>query len=451
MRMKKAFAILMACILATSLFACGTTPTETTAATTAAVAATTAAAETTAATTAAPQPVTLRMAWWGSQTRHDITQQAIDLYKTRNPNITIEAEFYDFEGYFNKLNTLVASNDVWDIFQLGGNFPTYIDKIVPLDDFIKSGVVDVSNTTDMFLKTTQDNGKQIGLSNGVNTYGIAYDPAMFASAGVAEPTDNWTWDDWKQACLTIHEKLGIYGSSKMDDFIGGASMGISQEGYDLNFFAPTNDKLGFTDPNMLVSYFQIRKDLVDAGAYPDPGAIAEIKDIEGDFLVTGEAAMTWVASNQMPTIAKAANREIKLAVAPRKKADGPSGMTIQSSQMLCVSADSKNPTEAAAFISYFQNDEEANTFLNGERGVPIMANVRNKLIASADASRKIMYDYVDKVGSFKTGDKVNVISPKEKTEIEDQYKLLMDKVVFGDITPEAAAKEFYDFSVAKFQ
>ena len=38
---------------------------------------------------------------------------------------------------------------------------------------------------------------------------------MFAEAGVAEPTDIWTWDDYANAANTIHEKLGIYGCSSM--------------------------------------------------------------------------------------------------------------------------------------------------------------------------------------------------------------------------------------------
>lgn len=394
--------------------------------------------------------VTLRMAWWGSQTRHDATVAVIELYEAQNPNVDIEYEFYDFDGYFTKLNTLVASNTVWDIFQLGGNFPTYLDKIVPVDDYIEDGTIDVSNSTEAFLQTTQWEGQQLAVSSGVNTYGIAYDPALFAEAGVDEPTENWTWSDWKEACLKIHEELGIYGSSKMDDFIAGATMGVAQEDFSLNFFAITNDKLGFDDPTMMTDYFSIRKELVEAGAYPDPGAIAEIKDIEGDYLVTGEAAMTWVASNQMPTIAEAAGREIKIATVPRKEADGPSGAAIQSSQMLCISKDSAAPDEAAKFISFFLNDEEANTILNGERGVSIMSNVRDILQADADEAKNAMYDYIDLVGSFETGE-INVISPDVKTEIEDQYKLIMDQVIYGEKTPEEAAQAVFDFATEKFQ
>lgn len=394
--------------------------------------------------------ITLRMAWWGSQVRHDATIKVIELYESLNPAINIEYEFYDFDGYFTKLNTLVAGNDVWDVFQLGGNFPTYVDKIVPVDDYITNGIIDITNTTDSYLKTTQSDGKQIGMSVGVNCYGVAYDPALFKEAGVPEPTENWTWDEYAKACKTIHEKLGIYGSSKFDDFISGCTMGISQEELNLNFFATSNDKLGFDDPTMLTKYIQMRADLTKDGAYPDPGGIAEIKDIEGDYIVTGDAAMTFVASNQFIALSDAAGRELKLATVPRKSADGPSGSTIQSSQMLCVSKDSKYQEEAAKFIDFFVSDIEANKILAGERGVSIMSNVRENLQAEMADKNKSVYDFVDLIGSFESGE-VNPVSPTPKTEIEDQYKILIEQVIYGEKTAQEAANEIYEFASGKFK
>ncbi|MBR1440612.1 MAG: extracellular solute-binding protein, partial [Lachnospiraceae bacterium] len=121
-----------------------------------------------AETTAEEEEITLRMAWWGSQNRHDKTIAAIELYESLHPNIKFEYEYYSFDDYFTKLKTLVASDEVWDVFQLGGNFPMYLDKIYPLDEFIASGVVDVSNISEANLKTTRDtDGTQLGLTNGI--------------------------------------------------------------------------------------------------------------------------------------------------------------------------------------------------------------------------------------------------------------------------------------------
>lgn len=448
MKLKRVLALFLAILMTVSLAACKGKDTKTD---TGANTEQTGSEGTTASETPSEgEQVVLRMGWWGSQARHDKTIQVIEMYEKENPNVKIEYEFYDYDGYFTKLNTLVASDKVWDMFQLGGNFPAYLSKIVPVDDYISSGVIDTKKTTDAFLKTTQYEGKQIGISNGVNTYGIAYDPALFSEAGVAEPAENWTWEDYAAACNTIHEKLGIFGSSKFDDFAAGCGSGIPQADIKFNFYATTNDGLGFDDYNLLTDYIQMRADLTASGAYPDPGALAEIKDIEGDYLVTGEAAMTWVASNQFIALAQAAGRELKLAPIPRKTADGPAGAAIQSSQMFCISQDSQYPEEAAKFLNYFWTSEEANKILAGERGMSIFSNVTDALAPELTAEQVAANEFVNLVGSFEVGE-TNPVSPEPYQAITDYYNLTIQKVIYGELTPDEGAKGFYDFAISQFK
>lgn len=412
-----------------------------------------------AVTPESAEPVTLRMAWWGSQTRHDLTVQVIEMYEKENPNVKIEYEFFSFDDYFTKLKTLVASDQVWDIFQLGGNFPMYMDKIYFLNEYIDSGIVDVSNISDSYLKITQDTqGNQIGLSNGLNTYGIAYDVDMFNEAGVPLPTENWTWDDYADAAMKIHEATGHFGTSGFgtSDFIAGCSTYIGQCGKvgEYGFFNLDLTGVGFDDASMLEPYIQMRADLIKAGASPDAGAEAEVTNIENDFLVTGEAGMTWLAVNQFPTIydiCKEEGRTLALATVPRIKADGPSGAAIQSSQMLCVSQDSQHKEEAAKFISWFQNSTECNDVLQGERGIPINTTVRESLQASASEGKAAMFDFVDLVGTFEIPEKINVLSPDGQDEVVDAYRNYIQQVVYGEITAAEAAQKTYADAEAIFK
>ena len=162
---KKIIAATMAAAMCVSLAACGgSTASSSAAESTASSTAESTASSTADAASTGDEEVDLRMAWWGSQDRHDRTIKAIELYESLHPNVKIEYEYYSFDDYFTKLKTLVASDQVWDIFQLGGNFPMYMDKIYPLDDYIASGVVDVSGIGDANLKTTQDTeGHQLGI------------------------------------------------------------------------------------------------------------------------------------------------------------------------------------------------------------------------------------------------------------------------------------------------
>lgn len=99
MKLRRLMALTTAAIMAASLTACGGQKAETN----------TQAAESGKESAAAGEQVTLRMAWWGSQTRHDATNKVIEMYEEQNPNVHIEAEFYDFDSYFTKLDTLVAA------------------------------------------------------------------------------------------------------------------------------------------------------------------------------------------------------------------------------------------------------------------------------------------------------------------------------------------------------
>jgi len=461
---KKLLAVLLSVAMVLSLTACGSSTEEAAApaeeaAVEEAPAEEAPAEEAPAEEAATEEPITLRMAWWGSQERHDRTVKVIEMYEAENPNVDIEYEFYSFDDYFTKLKTLVASDQVWDVFQLGGNFPEYMDKIYFMNEFIDSGVVNTDKISDAYLKITQDTaGNQIGLSNGLNTYGIAYDVDMFNAAGVPLPTDTWTWDDYADAARKIAESTGHFGSScfaNNDEFIAGCSTFIGQQGAvgEYGFFNLELTDLGFDDPNMLVPYIEMRASLIAEGASPDAGAAMEVTNIENDFLVTGEAAMAWIAVNQFPTIydiCKAEGRNLALATIPRATADGPAGSVIQSSQMLCVSQDSANKEAAAAFISWFQNSTDCNNVLQGERGIPINSDVLASLKGNASEGQQIMYDYVDLVGTFETPEKINVLSPAGQDQVVDQYNTYMHQVASGDMTAEDAAQKTFDAAKAIF-
>lgn len=461
---KKLLAVLLSAAMVFSLTACGSSTEEAAApaeeaAVEEAPAEKAPAEEASAEEAATEEPITLRMAWWGSQERHDRTVKVIEMYEAENPNVNIEYEFYSFDDYFTKLKTLVASDQVWDVFQLGGNFPEYMDKIYFMNEFIDSGVVNTDKISDAYLKITQDTaGNQIGLSNGLNTYGIAYDVDMFNAAGVPLPTDTWTWDDYADAARKIAESTGHFGSScfaNNDEFIAGCSTFIGQQGAvgEYGFFNLELTDLGFDDPNMLVPYIEMRSSLIAEGASPDAGAAMEVTNIENDFLVTGEAAMAWIAVNQFPTIydiCKAEGRNLALATIPRATADGPAGSVIQSSQMLCVSQDSANKEAAAAFISWFQNSTDCNNVLQGERGIPINSDVLASLKGNASEGQRIMYDYVDLVGTFETPEKINVLSPAGQDQVVDQYNTYIHQVASGDMTAEDAAQKTFDAAKAIF-
>src|SRR5690606_12574993 len=84
------------------------------------------------------EPVTLRMYWWGGDNRHERTQQAIDLFEDKYPNITVEPEFADWTGYWEKLATSTAGKNMPDVIQMDQLYlASYADRgtLVDLTDY----------------------------------------------------------------------------------------------------------------------------------------------------------------------------------------------------------------------------------------------------------------------------------------------------------------------------
>ncbi|MCM2675359.1 extracellular solute-binding protein [Alkalicoccobacillus plakortidis] len=54
------------------------------------------------------EQVKLRMSWWGSQERHDMTFKIIEMYEKENPNVKIEPEFTGWDGYFERMAAQAA-------------------------------------------------------------------------------------------------------------------------------------------------------------------------------------------------------------------------------------------------------------------------------------------------------------------------------------------------------
>ena len=62
--------------------------------------------------------ITIRIAWWGGESRHGYTQELLDLYTENHPNVHFEASPSGWDGYFEKLSTQAASGSMPDIVQM---------------------------------------------------------------------------------------------------------------------------------------------------------------------------------------------------------------------------------------------------------------------------------------------------------------------------------------------
>lgn len=444
-------------ILSLIIVACGTasdtTSSNPTAASDSPAASSGAAASAAASTEGAPaaggEPVELRIAWWGSQSRHDRTIQVIEMFQQKHPNIKITPEYSTFDDHWTRLATQAAGGNIPDIIQQDyAKIAEWVSRnqLLALDSLVASGTIDLANVAEEQLAGGKIDDKLYGVNLGTNALGILYDPALLERAGVAKPAADWTWSDLQQTATQLHEKLGIYG---FESFYNAEYFKLWLKDHGAWMYNEDNTALGYDDDQLAVQFFQLLVDMQQSGATPtrEFDAGRGTVGIEDSLIVTEQSAMLPVWSNMPAAIAAASgDRELEITLPPRAE-NGGQGVYLKPSMFFSIAANSQHPEEAAMFIDYFINDVEANKVLAAERGVPISPAIREALQPTLPAIQQKVFTYISEVE--KVAAPINAPDPAGHSKIlSDVYNPIVDRLLYGEITPAEAATQFREQATA---
>ena len=172
MKGKKILALVLTGVLALGMTGCGSNSAQTAPASTTA-AENAPAEESKAADNTGGEQVTLRMAWWGSQQRHDATQAVIKMYEEQNPNVKVVA--------VEPASSPVLSQGKSGAHKIQGIGAGFVPDV--LNTKIYDEVIPVEND-DAFAT-----GKKVGHSEGV-LVGISSGAAVWAGIQLAKLPEN---------------------------------------------------------------------------------------------------------------------------------------------------------------------------------------------------------------------------------------------------------------------
>lgn len=404
-----------------------------------------AAAESTDGTEAAGEPVTLRITWWGGQGRHDYTQKLLDVYTEAHPNVKFEAMPSGWDGYFDKLATQAASGSMPDIVQMDYLYITTYAKnnsLADLQEFINDGTIDVSNIDENLLNTGKINDKMAGLVLSSSYLSIGYNPDVLAEAGVEEPGGEWTWEDFTEMSKTVKEKTGKYGlaGGPVDD-TNFFNYWVRQHGESL--FSDDKKSIGYADDKICSDFITMWADQMKAGAVPNPDEYASIQTLgqEAGPVVTGEGAMINEWNNYASKVS-AVNDRIKMVTPPLLADSDSKGLWLKPGMFFSIAETSKVKKEAAQFIDWFLNSEEANDIIMAERGTPVSSAIREYMVGSGKLSemQQAMFEGVDNALAYcgETPDP----DPVGMSEVNEAFKNAAYSAFYGQISPEEAAAKF---------
>ncbi|MEN8907193.1 MAG: extracellular solute-binding protein [Clostridiales bacterium] len=382
----------------------------------------------------------LRILWWGSQTRADATQEVLDNYAKEN-NVKFETEFADFKGYWDKIATFASTNSLPDIIQQDNSYIVeYATKntLEDLQPYIDDGTFEKDNIPEDILELGVVNGKNYGISLGVNTQSIIYNPELYKKADIPEPTGDMTWEEYFKDAEEIYKKTKIQVGlpfSKDPKLL--IEYWVRSAGKTL--YSEDGTSLGFDDEELLVDLFKEEQRLIKTGAIYDPAKAALEIATEESSLVKEKSTGGFAWSNFLVQYNIAMNKKLGIVTLPKAPTGDEPGMYIKASMFFSVAASSENKEEAVKVINYFTNDIEANKILKADRGVPISDLVRENLKDVVDEGTKQTFDYID-VASEKANS-----APPEPSGAQEIFTLaqdINDEVINNKKTPEEAAKDF---------
>lgn len=391
------------------------------------------------------EEVTIKIAWWGGQTRHEQTQQVLDLYTQLHPNVKFEASPSGWDGYFEKLSTQTASGSMPDIVQMDYLYLTTYAKnnsVADLQEYIDNGTIDVSAIDEKLLNTGKIDDKMTGLVLSTSMLSFGYNPDVLAEAGVEAPSADWTWSDFLEMNRKVHEVTGKYGPA-MDTALdtNGFNYWVRQHGQKL--FSDDNKSLGYTDDKICADYFEMWNTLMEEGVLPNPDEYAQIATLgqEAGPVVTGDAAMIMEWNNYASKVSSV-NDKIKMITPPLADDSDAKGLWMKPGMFFSVAETSKVKQEAAEFINWFINSEEANEIMMAERGTPVSSKIRQYLADSGKLGEQqtAMFESVDTAAAI-CGD-TPAPDPVGMSEVNEAFKNAANSVYYGQSTPEEAAAAF---------
>ncbi|MGR6743138.1 ABC transporter substrate-binding protein [Microbacterium sp. F1-18] len=384
-------------------------------------------------------PVTLRMAWWGGDSRHERTQQVIDLFEAKYPNITIVPEFSDWSGYWEKLATATAGKNAADVIQMDELYLSSYAARGALSD-LDALRIDTAGLDDSVLRMGRYDERLYAIPISTSSTALLVNTDLLDSIGVPLPdhTQSWTWDEFDTWAQTVTDAApaGVYGTS------------VLSGSWQLQLFARQVGERLYDGDEVAVSaetvadFFRTSLDLTRSGASAPASVWSETSSLPLDQLPfsVGTAASFFAPATLISAYAKASGANIELVPMPNHDDGEPTFDYFKPGMYWSISSQSRHPAEAAALVDFLLNDPEATKIIGSERGLP--ASTRNldliKPGLTSEEAEAVAYSEsrVPVLGAAPAP------PPLGTSDVDAIFLRYLQEVMFERTTPETAATGF---------
>ena len=384
----------------------------------------------------------LVMAWWGNQVRNEKTQAVLDKYQEKE-GVAVEGQFYQWNDYWSKMATAAAGKSMPDLIQMDYSYiDQYVDKgqLLDLTPYIESGALDTTNIPENVLEMGKVKDGIYGIAGGVSGNCLFYNKTVTDELGITMK-DNMNLEEFIEIAKEVTEKTGY--RAKLIQDVNYMGEWARAEGIPI-----VEAKMPVEQAEAYEPFFQILADGIEEGWCITPDNV-DSTGIETDPLVYGSSpeTMAWVTmngtSNQLTALQAAAPEGTEIAVTTIPTKDTKVSNYLKPALYFSISADTENPDEAVALLNYLINSEEANEILLGERGVPASTKIAEHISDLVSETEQKSFAYVTDVITPNCSP-INPPDPTGMSELNDTLKKIVEKVSYGECTPNEAAQEYYN-------
>jgi len=212
----------------------------------------------------------LRVGIWDGNQAGGLTKVLADF--TKETGIKTSVEVTPWNDYWTLLEAATIGGSLPDVFWMHSNeAQKYMSNRVLMDlsgRISRSTTVNMANFPAEIVALYNFNGNQYAIPKDLDTIALCYNKKLFDEAGVPYPTNNWTWDDLKNAARRLtNPAKGQYGML--------FTPGETQTGYwnqiyqnGGNVISADKKRSGFDDPRTIAAMEYVVS-FVTEGLCPD--------------------------------------------------------------------------------------------------------------------------------------------------------------------------------------
>lgn len=146
------------------------------------------------------------LTYWRTWDEAQYIQPIIDEFQKLHPNVKIQIRDIDYGSYDAELTQAAQTGNLPDIYSVLNDWmPRYVGYSTPAPDTVYSEKVYRDVFVDAATQRLVIDGKILGVTYGVSTLGLYYNPALLEEAKVEVPKN---WDEFTEASRKLTKKTG---------------------------------------------------------------------------------------------------------------------------------------------------------------------------------------------------------------------------------------------------